>query len=117
MAVFDWGESRSSRVEVEARVAEVRFGDGYAQRSPDGLNPIGEAWDLVFDAVDDSIGDAIENFLRARTTSLVAEAFDWSPIWLTPTTAIRVVCKRWSRVRVDLGISTITATFERVYEP
>ncbi|WP_290889364.1 phage tail protein [Arenimonas sp.] len=111
MAVFDWAESRSTSVEESPRVQETRFGDGYVQATPDGLHPQEQTWDLVFDQVDDSIGDDIVSFFRARQG---VELFDWTPIW---GPAIRVVCKRWRRTRVDLGISTITATFERRYEP
>lgn len=116
MAVFDWAESRNSRVDSSARLREVRFGDGYTQRAPDGLNPFEDTWDLLFDQVDDAIGNSIETFFKARATTLGFEAFTWTPIWFVGA-AIKVVCKRWTRTRVDLGISTLTATFERVYEP
>ena len=113
MAVFDWAESRSSSVDEAVRVQETRFGDGYVQASPDGINTLTQRWDLVFEEVDDAIADAIVAFWRARNG---VELFDWTPIW-GGNTPIRVVCKGWRRVRVALGISTLTATFERRYAP
>lgn len=114
MAVFDWAESRTSSVSVNARVQETRFGDGYVQAAPDGLNAIDEAWDLVFDGVDDAIANAIETFLRARGG---AEPFDWTPIWASGNAPIKVVCKGWRRSRAEPGISNLTATFERRFTP
>jgi phage-related protein len=110
---FDWAESRSTRRNVMPRRAETRFGDGYRQRLPDGLNPIEETWDIVLDAVDDAIGDEISAFLEARGSW---EAFTWRPKWRAGA-PIRVLCTSWSRAIVDLGVSSFSLTFERVFEP
>lgn len=114
MAVFDWAESRSSSVDVAPRVQETRFGDGYVQAVPDGINTMQEQWDLVFDQVDDAIATQIDDFLRARGGW---ETFDWTPIWAVGNSPIKVVCKQWRRQKFDIGVSTITATFERRYTP
>lgn len=116
MAVFDWVESPGTSLSEEPRVASSRFGDGYEERAPQGLNPIVQRWSLAFREVDDKVAQDIVDFLRARVTALAFESFDWTPLW--STTAIKVVCKKWSRTQPDEhGISDISAAFEQVYEP
>ena len=114
MAVFDWGESINSTMDEEPRVRRSQFGDGYEQRTPDGINAVVQVWDLNFERVDDAIADEIIAFLRARAG---VEAFDWTPRW--GTSPIRVKCGKWTR-RPDGdgdGLSRISARFEQVYEP
>ncbi len=113
MARFDWAESSSTRLDEEARVAESRFGDGYAQRAPAGLNSLDESWSVNLRAVSRSAGDEIIAFFR---THRGVTPFDWTP----PFTSVsgRWVCKRWTRTALDeADTSDITAVFERVYEP
>ena len=112
MAVFDWAESSKLTLEEEPRVLAARFGDGYEQRQPDGINTIDQQWDLNFEQVDNDIADDIVDFLRARGGW---EAFDWTPKW--GTVAIRVKCPRWTRSPDGESLSRISARFEQVYEP
>lgn len=112
MAVFDWGETRKASLEEAPRVVAARFGDGYEQRSADGINNRAQVWDLNFDQVDEAIADDIVTFLRARNG---VEAFDWTPRW--HTAAIRVKCPKWTRSGLDDGLSHIAVRFEEVFEP
>ena len=114
MAIFDWAESRQSSVDESPRVQETRFGDGYVQSAPDGINTLEQRWDLLFEGVDDAVANDIVAFLRVRGG---AEVFDWTPLWVTGNSPIRVVCKTWRRVYLEPGISTVTAVFERRYQP
>lgn len=110
---FDWVESASTALEEEPRVLETRFGDGYSQRAPDGLNPIAQQWEVRFTGVDNDIGDAILAYFRAAGA---VEAFEWTPLW--HTIPIKVVCKRWTRTQPnEWGRSDITARFSQVFEP
>lgn len=117
MAIYDWVESPGTALQERPRVAATRFGDGYQERAPDGLNPITQVWTVQHRNVDDEVADAIVAFLRARITAVAGqEAFEWWPP--RAAAAIRVTCSDWSRTlgeRVDT--STITATFEQVHEP
>jgi phage-related protein len=113
MAVFDWIESAATTLDEEPRVLQTRFGDGYAQRQADGLNPLAQQWSVKFSAVDNANADDLIAFLRARGG---VEAFDWTPLW--HTAAIRVVCPRWSRSQpTEFGQCDISATFVQVFEP
>ena len=113
MDPFDWVESASTMLEEEPRVLATRFGDGYGQRSPDGLNPIAQRWELRFSAVDNAVADAICAYWR---TAGGVQAFEWTPLW--HTTPIKVVCTQWTRSQPDRwGMSDLTARFEQVFEP
>lgn len=113
MAVWVWVESPGTAVEDEPRVRSSRFGDGYEQRAPDGLNPLAQSWPLVFSGVDNAVADDMVAFLRAHGG---AEAFDYTPLW--ETQPVRVICRKWRRTHsATWGESDLSATFERVYEP
>lgn len=116
MAVFDWTESASTALTEEPRISRTRYGDGYEERAPDGLNPIRQMWSLQFRAVDRQAADDIVAFFRARVGVQGLEAFDWTPLWAT--VPIRVVCRSWSRTQAEVYTeSDINATFEQVFEP
>lgn len=117
MARFSWAESPGTAKATEIRVASSRFGDGYEQRGPDGLNPIKRTWSLQFKAVTLANGNAIEAFLEARANAAAGlESFQWWPMWSAADR--RVVCRTFGRSALDdLDQSDISATFEEVYEP
>lgn len=112
MADWVWVESDGAQLDEEPRVKSARFGEGYEQRSPDGINFMELAWELPFDEVDDAIADEMIEFLRLHKGHL---PFSYVP--LRSTTAIRVICRRWTRTHTSPGESSIRARFERVYEP
>jgi phage-related protein len=116
MAVFDWVESPGTQLSEEPVISSTRFGDGYEERAPAGLNPVRQEWNLQFRAIDSEVADAIVAFLRARVSATLGlEAFDWTPLWAT--TAIRVTCKAWNRSHDETpGESTVVATFRQVFE-
>ena len=113
MAVFDWVESAGTSLDEAPKVLETRFGDGYAQRQADGLNPLAQQWSLKFSEVENAVADDILAFLRARGG---VEAFDWVPLW--HTASIRVICPNWSRSQPNRwGQSDSSAKFVQVFEP
>lgn len=67
----DFASSKAS----QPRVLEATFGDGYVQRSVDGINSNMATWSLTFNARDTATIDAIEAFLEAN----IAMAFNWTP--------------------------------------
>lgn len=111
MATFSIAPDYGSPVEIEPRVLRGQFGDGYAQRTADGINHIAEKWDLTFGVRTPAEADAILTFLRARGGT---EAFDWT----SPTgTTGRWTCPRWSYVPNNAATNTITARFEQDFSP
>lgn len=115
MAVFDWAESAGSSVDYKPRVARTQFGDGYVERAPDGLNPMGESWSLAFNDISDEAGTEIITFLKARFTGpLGQEAFDWTPLWAS--TPIRVTCDQFTRTLGSrVGTCSVQAVFVREF--
>jgi phage-related protein len=111
MAVFDWAETDATNVDVQARIRTAQFGDGYQQRSPDGLNPVVQTWSLSFDDCDNDVATTLIAFLRAN----IGLAFDWTPKW--GTTPIKVTCGQWSRAIASEYSCNIRAEFKQVFEP
>ena len=112
MAIFTYTPDYGASVTYRPRVRAVRFGDGYEQRVADGVNTGTDAWNLTFAVRTDVEALDILNFLAARGG---VEAFDWTPP--NESNAIRVVCREWNRSVDYADRNTITARFERVYEP
>ena len=117
MATFAWAESASSALEEAPRINELRYGDGYSETSPDGLNPMQQAWSLQFRKVSREAGDQIIAFFRARVSPVAGrENFDWTPLWSTEP--IKVVALSWNRTQLDdFDESDITVRFQRDYRP
>lgn len=111
LAVYDWVESPGTSLNERPRVASTRFGDGYEQRAPDGLNPITQTWSVVHRAIDREVAEAIVAFLRARFTSVDGlEAFEWWPPG--EAAALRFTCREWTKAIDDeTDTATVTATF------
>ena len=113
MPVFDWAESPGSSHSPVPRVVATRFGDGYEQRAPDGLNPQQQVWDLVFKGIDVVVASEIDDFLRP---GLGYTTFDWTPP--RQTAALKFKCTSFRRLITNqLGEDDLSARFEQVFEP
>lgn len=111
MAVFnlalpDYGVAKRSK----PRVNRIRFGDGYSQRSTDGINANMPIWSLAFTLRTRALIDSIDAFLAARGG---VEAFDWT----NPSGAlVKVICEEWQPVYNHDGDASLTCAFEEVPE-
>lgn len=112
MATFTYTPDWSARQTTKPRIRVVAFGDGYEQRQADGINARNDVWDLTFENRSNSDTAAIVGFLEARNA---VEAFDWTPP--NEATAIKVVCREWNKTVTRFNLNTVTAQFQRVYEP
>ena len=112
MAVFEWAEDDGATEQNTPRTKKIAYGDGYEQRAPDGINNLGQKWELRFSNCDKLHAQAIHDFFVARSGW---EAFDWTPKWATA--AIKVKCESWSRSVAANDLVNVSATFERVYTP
>lgn len=108
MATFTYIPSYSVELEVTPRVRVAKFGDGYEQRTADGLNTLPRRWSLRFVRHDSDL-DAVESFLVARGG---VEAFDWTP---PKGAAGKWVCREWRRSLTQPNYGEITCTFEEVW--
>lgn len=87
----------------------TRFGDGYTQRSSDGINPVRRDWTLVFGQITDATSAAIDSFLEAN----VGQSITWTP---PGGTALKFVCNDWSRQVNGPDKNQMQAVFEQVFE-
>ena len=110
MAEFTWIPDRAAALEAKATVNKAKFGDGYEQRTPEGLNNVGDDWSLSFTVRTKAEILAIRAFLKARKGS---EAFDWTNPF---GEAGKYTCEQWSAsVEHDTDCS-LQATFHQVFE-
>ncbi len=88
---FFWVPSYSPTISTEPTVKTVRFGDGYEQRTPDGINSNLLKISLNYDNRDEAETTAISHFLHQRGGS---EAFVYLPP--APYSSMKkFVCRKW----------------------
>lgn len=107
MQTFYWKVDPQMEVSSEPRVRRVQFGDGYEQRTADGLNNHLKKYGVTV-KVSREEGKRLEAFL--------SEQGGWRAfLWMPPDsdTPIRVVCRKWTS-RVDLLKVVFSVTFEQV---
>ncbi len=111
MSTFNWAPSYEPQLTVKPAVLTAKFGDGYEQRIPDGINNNPEVWQLSFtDRLDTKI-TAIRNFLA--TAAQAATSFDWT----SPTGTVgKFKCSEYAYRLIAPNVGAITATFEQVFE-
>lgn len=109
MATFTWIPAKAN-LQEHARVNSSKFGDGYEQRRPAGINAISQQWSLFFVCQNVAVAQAILNFLRAHKGS---DIFYWTPP--DNATPIQAICREYSSNIEPGNNRTVTATFERVY--
>jgi phage-related protein len=107
MSDFNYQPLNGAQIEHEPRVLEAPFGDGYSQRTGDGINTDLPEWNVSFTGTTAYI-ETIDALLRgyAGVTS-----FTWAPYGFSE---IRVVCRRWSRGLLFRGVGSISAVFAQV---
>ena len=94
------------------RILKAQFGDGYLQRTVDGINSIEENWSLSFINRNSTEADILVGFLEDRKG---VEAFDWPPP--SSSSSIRVYCPKWDISLVANNTKSISCTFTKVFEP
>ena len=109
MTTFTWIPAKAS-LQERPRVVSSKFGDGYEQRRPDGINNVPQSWSLFFVCPSVSMTQAILNFLRARKGS---ELFTWIPP--DAVAPINVVCREYASDDEPGNSRTLSATFEQVF--
>ncbi len=98
----------SAQKESAPRVLEAKYGDGYSQRVPDGINVNPQKWSITF--VPCSLSDY--NTIDAYLVSMIGQAFQWvNPDGQT----IKVKCDTWSCSYQPPSLRVVTATFEQVF--
>ncbi|MEJ2766982.1 phage tail protein [Photobacterium sp. MCCC 1A19761] len=105
---FKWVPVRGGKIDEEPRVQKLSFGDGYEQRSPNGINHQLQKFSYTFRYRHEEI-TSIRQFLFERGGV--------EPFIIYPTDEpypTKVICEKWSRRRISATDSELTATFEEV---
>ncbi|MBU3627139.1 phage tail protein [Polynucleobacter sp. JS-Safj-400b-B2] len=101
---FIWSPTQASK-STKPSVYSAKFGDGYEQNSPKGINFQPATWSLQFKGQTLAIAQAIDAFLIAQGGYL---KFTWTPpgsaqcLWL---------CKQWQLRQLPGGVNDVSATF------
>lgn len=106
-STFPWIPDQGATLDETPSVRSVRFGDGYSQDAPNGLNPIMQKRNVSFSGRSLPETDAIIAFLRARGGTerfFYTHPRDIQRLWK---------CSSWKQADGD-STSPITATFEEV---
>lgn len=106
---FTWRPTNDARGTLKARVSRAKFGDGYSQAVPDGINPISGSWPLTF-VGDQAEMQAMVDFLDAH----VGVSFFWKPP-LRPVGLYQ--CDAYDPKDEGGAFYTVTATFQQVFSP
>ena len=109
---FDWISDYGIQTNAKPRIREAQFGDGYSQRSADGLNSHRRTWNLKFTARRGVYADAIDDFLKARKGGV--EWFWWTPLRSPP---VKVTCRTWNKEEHSFNNVDITAEFVECFDP
>ena len=110
LKTFPWSPLLGAKSTCKTKVKKAKFGDGYVQRKPDGINSLSDVYSVSFEYDIEEI-DLIDDFLRQHAG---VKAFLYVPSSNHRKT--RVICESWSRRRhtTKLSKAIIDAKFEEV---
>lgn len=112
--VFNWKVLATASGGGEFAVNESKFGDGYSQTVPQGLNNEFQNWSVTFAGRKRTgvfgVLDPL-NFIRARKGGI---SFFW-----TPPLGVQgyYQCRRYSIRDEGGGLYTVTCEFKQVFQP
>lgn len=107
--VFQWNPDLGAQKSTKPTVYSIKFGDGYEQRIPVGINSKPHSWQVKFTR---SLAEAesIGGFLEARGG---VEAFTWTD---PGGSVANYVCREWTQSKSSFGVCVVSGTFEQVFE-
>lgn len=108
MAVFTHVPTWGTQFQIEANAHLAKFGDGYEQATPNGLNNVLEKWNLTFKDIPEATYVAIKAFLKTHkgTTPFQWTTPDGDLLWFR--------CRSWSGSPPSYGVRDMTMVFEQV---
>lgn len=102
--------SSGTSVTVEPRILRNDFGDGYSQRTPDGLNTIRRVWRAQWNNILQSEANTLVAFFKSLKGVLV---FTWTG---PADSAGQFICKTWSMTPITGGFANLTAEFDEEFD-
>lgn len=109
---FFWVPNYSPTISSEPKVEVIKFGDGYEQRTPQGISANLIVLDVTFDKRDEMETTAIAHFLNQRGAK---EAFAFMPP--SPYASMKkFICRKWDITMNFQDNYSIKCSFEEVVE-
>lgn len=101
-----------SGVDYEPRVRRANFGDGYSQRTGDGLNTLSRKVQASFQVLTDSEANTLLGFFEGRKGYLPF-------MWALPgeVTARQWIAPSWKKTYTGKRITDISVTLEETFDP
>jgi phage-related protein len=110
--IFPWQPDYGASNSVTPNVLTAKYGDGYSQDQPLGINYIAQVWTLTFNR-NHKEADQIYNFLMNQGGYL---RFWWTPPRQEQAIKVKTTGKI-GKAETDAHQTTITATFQQVFDP
>jgi phage-related protein len=107
-APFNWPISNNSSVDVEPRVLEARFGNGFRQMVPDGINNVPYIVNVEIGPMEPAEAQACWTYLE----SVTGIPFPWTPPSPLPQVEMQWQARRYSWKSGGGLIRFINAVFE-----
>lgn len=98
-------------VAVRPRVRVAQFGDGYSQRTRDGLNAQPQQWSIEWSPVSQTDAETIVEFFAARGG---VEAFRFTPPGQTVQRVF--ICPSWTITYRGAQLADVSASFVEVFD-
>jgi len=105
---FTFTPSYASRRSFKPQVNVMRFGDGYLQAAPSGINPVVRRYDLSFEKITDAQAKDIEDFLALN----IGLSFYWTPPG-DATQSLWICLEEYSREHVTYNVNNMRITLEQ----
>lgn len=106
------GVSQSSSRTTSNDIIKVSLGNGYEQRTPNGINYQRDHWSITWDGMNSTERDTVVSFIQAISDGSVAT-------WTSPFDASSkkfVLDGDWTLSDSGGNVYTITATFRQVFD-
>lgn len=110
MSDFNFAPLNGLQAKNKPRKLESSFGDGYSQRTADGINTNPKVWDVSFYFDSQATMDLIDDFFETRGG---VTSFTWTPPGKPEGTFI---CSEWDRSYREKTRTIISAVFLQVFE-
>lgn len=105
--------SYGSSKDTKTRVQRTPFGDGYSQRSGDGINNVIDFWKLSWDLLSIQKINLLEKYFRSR---MGYKSFQWSAIRDIDERPKRFISESWNRGFVGAQDDSFSVTIEEVFD-
>jgi len=103
---YDYGIQLS----VKPRVLMAELGDGYQQRAADGINTMRESWNLTWKNRLNADIKTLTDFFELNSGFI---SFEWTAPYKTEK---KYICSDWSVNNDNPLTSSLTASFQQVFE-